>query len=70
MLEQPHPIGAAVKIQGDTRYKKPRMARILSNDTYPLYYVRLADEADAAAPGVYDTKKGTSAVSHSKLVLL
>jgi hypothetical protein len=69
-MDQPHAIGAAVRIEGDSRYKKPRLARILSNDTFPLYYVRLAEEKDTTAPGEYDTKTATAAVSHSKLVLL
>jgi hypothetical protein len=70
MPDQPHPIGAAVKIEGDKRYPKPRLARILGNDTFPLYHVRLAGEGDTAAPGLYDTKKPTAAVTHSKLVLV
>jgi len=70
MADQPHPIGAQVRIEGDTRYKTPRLARILSNDTFPLYYVRLADENETVAPSIYDTKKPTSAVSHSKLFLV
>jgi hypothetical protein len=70
MPDQPHPIGSTVRIEGDKRYPKPRLARILGNDTYPLYYVRLADEGDTAAPSQYDTRKPTSAVTHSKLVLV
>jgi hypothetical protein len=69
MPDQPHPIGAIVRIEGDRRYPKPRLARVLGNDTFPLYYVRLADEDASVAPGQYDTKKPTAAVTHSKLFL-
>lgn len=69
MIDQPHPVGAQVRIEGDKRYPKPRLARILDNSTYPLYYVRLGDENASVAPSQFDTKKATSAVSHSKMTL-
>lgn len=70
MASQPHPIGAVCRLEGDRRYKEPRLVRILDNRNHPLYFAAIGPANASQAPNQYDTKAEKAAVTHSKLTLV
>ena len=61
------PVNAVAYLEDDRRFPGRRLCRVLRNDTFPLYQVRVAEPGASRAPGQYEAKAGVTIVTHSKM---